>query len=263
MDLLEARHRGFTAGIRHPWELARVEVVTNLITRWMTLPQEATLLDIGCGDTFVAEQIAARFPGAAVYAVDTAFTEETIAHYRDRLKGQQVFVASSLDAIAPSLDRPVSLVLLMDVLEHIADDRRFLSTLLAHPAISAQTRLIVTVPAYQGLFCSHDTILGHYRRYSNAELRRMLESAGLTVLDIGYFFASLLPMRIARVVKERMLKVEDDSGTTGLVTWNGGAAQTAVITRLLMADARIAAALKGIGITLPGLSNYAVCRKSA
>jgi hypothetical protein len=118
------------------------------------------------------------------------------------------------------------------------------------------------VPAYQRLFCSHDTILGHYRRYSNAELRRMLEGSGLTVLDIGYFFASLVPMRIARVVKERMLKMEDDTGTTGLVTWSGGAGQTAAITRLLMTDAWISAALKRIGITLPGLSNYAVCRKS-
>jgi trans-aconitate methyltransferase len=262
MDLLEARHRGFTAGIRHPWELARVEVVTNLITRSMTLRPGAAVLDIGCGDTFVAEQIAARFPEASVYAVDTAFTEESIAHYREQLKGQRVFVSSSIDALAPSLDRPVSLVLLMDVLEHIADDRGFLSTLLAHPAISAETRLIVTVPAYQSLFCSHDTILGHYRRYSNAELRRMLEDAGLTVLDIGYFFASLVPMRIARVVKERMLKMEDDTGTTGLVTWSGGAGQTAAITRLLMTDAWISTALKRIGITLPGLSNYAVCRKS-
>jgi trans-aconitate methyltransferase len=262
MDLLEARHRGFTAGIRHPWELARVEVVSNLITRSMTLRPGAAVLDIGCGDTFVAETIAARFSDTTVYAVDTAFTEESIAHYREQLKGQRVFVSSSLDAIAPSLAGPVSLVLLMDVIEHIADDRGFLSTLLAHPAISTDTQLIVTVPAYQGLFCSHDTILGHYRRYSNAELRRMLESSGLTVLDIGYFFSSLLPMRVARVVKERMLKVENDTGTTGLVTWSGGAGRTAVITRLLMADAWIAAALKRIGITLPGLSNYAVCRKS-
>ena len=55
MDLLEARYRGFTAGIRHPWELARLEVVTGLITdAWIA----AALTRIGIA-----------LPGLSNYAV--------------------------------------------------------------------------------------------------------------------------------------------------------------------------------------------------
>src|SRR5262245_30043840 len=133
MDICEARESGFTAGPRHPWELARLEIVRELIARHVRLDRGAVVLDVGCGDTFVIEQLAQANPDASFYAIDTAFTEELLARYQERSQ-PNVFLASSLDAIGPTLDRPVSLVLLMDVLEHIANERNFLATLLAHPA---------------------------------------------------------------------------------------------------------------------------------
>jgi hypothetical protein len=42
-----------------------------------------------------------------------------------------------------------------------------------------------------------------------------------------------------------------------------GRASAAILTRALVADAAVALALRHIGITLPGLSTYAICRKSA
>ena len=180
MDLCEARQCGFTPAARHPWELTRLAIVQRLIARHLTLDPGAVVLDVGCGDTFVVEQLALANPLASCYALDTAFTDELLAHYRAQLQAPNVFVSSSLDAITPP--HAVSLVLLMDVLEHIADDEEFLTTLLAHPAILPETRIFVTVPSYQSLFGSHDIALGHHRRYSNRRLRRLLEAAGLTML---------------------------------------------------------------------------------
>lgn len=261
MDLLEARQRGPALHERHPWELARLEVVKGLIARHVPPLAGTAVLDIGCGDTFVVERLAATFPQAWFYAVDTAFTDESMAHYRARLRVRNVIVSSSLDTADPPLDRPASLVLLMDVLEHVADDREFLTDLMAHPGIGAGAHVVVTVPSYQALFCSHDEILGHYRRYSNRQLRHLLEASGLAVLDIGYFFASLIVARAVQVLKERGLNARKD--TTGLVTWNGSATLTAVIKRLLLADVHLSSFLRRISITMPGLSNYAICRKPA
>lgn len=235
----------------------------NLIARHVALGAGTAVLDIGCGDTFVIERLAATAPEVQFYAVDTAFTDELIAHYRAQLSVRNVVVSSSLDSAVPPLDRQVSLVILMDVLEHIADDQAFLTGLMSHPAIGGGAHVLVTVPSYQALFCSHDQVLGHYRRYSNRQLRYLLEGSGLAVLDIGYFFSSLVLARTVQVVKERGLNRRNDAGTTGLVTWNGSATLSEVIKQVLVADVRFSGLLRRIGITLPGLSNYAICRKSA
>jgi hypothetical protein len=155
-----------------------------------------------------------------------------------------------------------ALILLMDVLEHIQDDRAFLAKLLAGPVVGASTQLIVTVPAYQSLFSAHDVFLKHFRRYTNRQLRDRLEQAGLRVIDIGYFFASLLPLRILTVIKERLLP-SSAADATGLSEYGGGGVTTAVLSAVLKADAFGALLLRRIGISVPGLSNYAICRTSA
>ena len=263
MDILEAQRRDVSARERHPWELARLEVVRDLIARHVAPSAGTAVLDIGCGDAFVDEQMAAAFPDLSFYAVDIAFTDELIAHYRAQLTAPNVFLSSSLDSAVPHLNRRVSLVMLMDVLEHIEDDRAFLTQLMTHPRIGSNPYVLVTVPAYQALFCSHDKFLGHHCRYSNQQLRDLLESSGLEVIEIGYLFSSLVLVRTFQVLKERWLTGEpQDSATTGLVTWDGGVTLTALIKRLLLADVHLSRLLRQIGITLPGLSNYAICRKS-
>ena len=113
------------------------------------------------------------------------------------------------------------------------------------------------------MFCSHDTFLGHYRRYSNRTLRRLLRDSGFKVLDIGYFFSSLVPIRVLQVVKERLLGMKPDHDTSGLVTWSGSETTAALMRDVLGFDARLSMLLATIGLKLPGLSNYAICVKSA
>jgi hypothetical protein len=263
MDLAEARERGFHEGVRHPWEMARVAVVRKLIRRHVTLGRDAIVLDIGCGDTFVSEQLAADCPDALFYTIDTAFTPELIERYRRRLNSGRIRPFASLDAIAPPHEAPVSLVLLMDVMEHIEDDMGFLAALLERPNIGLQTKFLITVPAYQALFCSHDVFLGHYRRYSGRLLRKRLQASGLRIIEFGYFFFTLLPVRLVQVVKERLLGLKPGKVSSGLVTWNGGPARAAILREALVLDASVSLGLSRLGVRLAGLSSYAICAKSA
>lgn len=263
MDLVEAKQRGFDEAGRHPWETARFDVVRKLISRYVRLANGAVVMDIGCGDTLLVERLAAEYPAVSFCAIDTALTDELISRYRTQLKTGNVRLFSSLETVAPLLERQVSLVLLADVIEHIEDLNRFLTNLLQRPWIGAETCFLITAPAYQSLFCSHDRFLGHYRRYSNRLLRKHVEESGLKVIEMGYFFFSLLPVRALQVIKEQIFNVKPEEGTTGLVTWSRGRATTAFLKRLLVLDAGLSLALKRIGITLAGLSNYAICRKSA
>jgi len=260
VDLIEARERGGDVGVRHPWEAARVEVVRGLVIRHVGLPAGADVIDIGCGDTFVVDVLAGACPEARFSAVDTAFSSQVIDYYRRRLHRPNVRLFPSLEAIEPKPSQ-VRLVLLLDVIEHIEQDVAFLGNLRAQPYVTRETRLLITVPAFQSLYSSHDTFLGHFRRYSRSQLQRHVERAGYRVLESGYFFASLLPVRAAQAIAERW-RGAGRKGTTGLVAWRGGPAKAAVLTTALLWDARMALALNRVGIMLPGLSTYAICATS-
>jgi hypothetical protein len=151
-------------------------------------------------------------------------------------------------------------VLLLDVLEHVADDAGLLTDLRRSPAIAAGARLLVTVPAHQALFGSHDVFLGHHRRYAPADLATRLTSAGFTVERTGQFFLLPLLVRAAAVARERWLGAPP---ARGVAAWTAGEATTRFIVGLLRLDVACGQGLARLGLPLPGLSSYALCRISA
>jgi hypothetical protein len=258
MDLSEAADA--PPAQRHPWEIARLWVLRRLIRTDVRIQAGDVVIDIGCGDAYVVGEVARAFPSAQFFGVDSALTDEAI-RTRQQTLPPNVRLYRELDAI-PQLGRCAALILLMDVIEHIEDDDAFLVELRSRPIVGGDTRFLVTVPAYQSLFCAHDVFLRHFRRYSNRQLRDRLEHAGLHVLEIGYFFTSLLPLRVLQVLRERASAPVETTGTD-LSTYNGGRFITAVVSRLLIADAFGTLALQKLGVRVPGLSNFALCRTSA
>lgn len=260
MDLVEAQSGGFAQTSRHPWERARLALVSRLIARSAPLADGDVVLDVGCGDTFVAESLARAYPRVQFYAVDSAFTPELIDTFTRRMSVGNVALFSSLGEVPAA--RAASLVLLMDVLEHVEDDRGMLRSLADSSHTTSATRFLITVPAYGSLFCSHDRFLGHYRRYSFAEFGALLDAASLVPLSAGHLFASLVPLRILQVLHERLVP-PSRVPPTGLATWRGSEGAARVMSAALELDGRLALALLALGIRVPGLSNFAVCRTSA
>ncbi len=259
MDLVEVKSGGSAQTSRHPWERARLALVSRLIARHAPLGDGDVVLDVGCGDTFVVESLARVYPRVQFYAVDSAFTPELIETFASRMTVSNVALFASTGEVPAA--RPASLVLLMDVLEHVEDDRGMLRGLASGPLGTAATRFLITVPAYGALFCSHDRFLGHYRRYSFAEFGALLDSARLAPLSAGHLFTSLVPLRIVQVVRER-LAPPAQSPPTGLARWRGGEAAARVMAAVLELDGRLSLTLLALGIRLPGLSHFAVCRTS-
>ena len=257
MDLVEATDVFAGERARHPWERARLHVARKLIARHVALAPGSIVIDIGCGDAFVTASLASAFPEARFYGVDSGFTSQWLAGAPQRAN---LSLLRDLDEV-PHGARAAALILLMDVIEHVEDDRAFLDQLRARGLVDPHTRLIVTVPAYQWLFTAHDVFLRHYRRYSNRTLRARLEQSGFQVDEIGYFFFSLLPVRLLQWGRERIFG-RPTVTATGLSHPRPGAGSS-LLTRLLVADAGIGFALRRAGISLPGLSNFAVCRTSA
>jgi SAM-dependent methyltransferase len=70
-------------------------------------------------------------------------------------------------------------VVCLNVLEHVQDDLVGLRNI--RSALAPGGRAIVLVPQDQSIYGTLDKVLGHYRRYSESELRKRMEEAGLRV----------------------------------------------------------------------------------
>jgi SAM-dependent methyltransferase len=76
-------------------------------------------------------------------------------------------------------------VVMINVLEHIPDDRRALR--IAHDLLNPGGRLCLFVPAHPTLYAEKDRRLGHVRRYRRPELKSKVETAGFSVRRCRYF----------------------------------------------------------------------------
>ena len=97
-----------------------------------------------------------------------------------------------------------------NVLEHIEDDVHTLQQI--RSVMKIQSNLVVYVPAFQCLYSSWDSSVGHRRRYDKKELLLKLNSAGFEVIKIYYvdalgFFASFAA-RVFGYKKNHNLKDE-------------------------------------------------------
>jgi hypothetical protein len=254
MDLKEAPFG--KAEARHVWETARLGIVREMILE--RLPEFGragdSLLDVGCGDAYVLEKLAGDYPHANFLGIDSALSEQTALACNQR--GQNMKVFNSIEEASQSIRH--SVVLLLDVIEHVENDAGLLRNLTNGPSTSSSI-YIITVPAYNFLFSKHDKFLGHFRRYSLTKLRGTVRDAGLEPVQDGYFFFSLLPVRCLQIFAEKILP--GLSGKPAAVArWRGGPFD-GILTALLKLDYKICRMFRRIGLVLPGLSCYAICRK--
>jgi hypothetical protein len=262
MDLKELELSEKDKTSRHPWELARTSVVFDILSKHLPdLHKEGlTILDVGCGDTYFVETLSKELPGANCIAIDTAFNADALSFYKKKFEGSKIQVFDSVEASNRVNRNEISIVLLLDVIEHIEDDVNFLKYLQGTPGITSNTIFIITVPAFQALFCSHDVFLNHYRRYDNALLKKNTNEAGLTVISCGYFFSSLLFPRIINAFLEKINPPPVNSAK-GIGGWKENKLRDMFLKSFLLTDYKFTSMLTRFGIKLPGLSNYALCKK--
>ena len=248
MDLAERRPEH---GQRHPWETARATFYLRLLDRLGVLGTTRRWLDAGAGDAWFTAQLAAVLPeGREVVGWDPYYTPEDLQ-------------APTGEGFVLTAERPQERfdgILLLDVIEHVEDDRGFVRSLVEE-SLATGGWVLVGVPAYQSLFSAHDRALRHYRRYSPAELRRALEDAGLRIETRGGLFHLLLPARAAMTMRER--RGRQSVSEEGVGAWDGGPRRTRAIVAALELEGRLSLAWAGRRLPpVPGLSTWAFCRRA-
>lgn len=138
----------------HWWYRGRRAIVSGCIKVCFKAGDTRAILDVGCG----VGEAAKLFPDPSVL-VGIDDSEEALhlakgKGYRELHRG----TGSDL----PFQDRSFQSLLMLDVLEHIENDRKALSE--CNRVLVRGGTMLLTVPAYQWLWSGHDEVFGHKRR---------------------------------------------------------------------------------------------------
>ena len=184
-----------------------LDVLANAprFNRWMAETIRPFLgsrvMEIGAGIGNLSVQLVR---GTARY-IATDVDNEHLARLYTRLRhrasteiyGCDLEQAEHFTRFAGSLDAAVCL----NVLEHVRDDLAGLANI--YSVLAPGGRAIILVPEGMAVYGTLDEVLGHYRRYSAAELRSKMEQAGFRVERILQFNRAARP---AWFVNGRLLR---------------------------------------------------------
>ena len=143
------------------------------------------ILDVGAGSGFFSRHLLAEAGAQSALCVDIGYPSER----DDSVAGKPVLYRR--DTGPTDCD----LVLMMDVLEHVDDDRGLLRHYAAK--VPSGAHFLVTVPAFGFLWSGHDVFLEHKRRYRLGEIEAVLRDADLEVMRGSYYFGLVFPLAAA------------------------------------------------------------------
>ena len=188
----------------HWWYTARRDVLHDYVARYAGLPNDARILEIGCGTGHNLPMLM-QFGSVDAIEIDPAARE--IAAKR---LGKPVSDAP-LPAL-PGIERGAyDMIAVLDVVEHIEDDVAALRAM--RERLAPGGRILITVPAHQWMWSAHDVVNHHHRRYSKATLVKAITDAGLRPRKLGYFNSLLFPLAAGARLAGRMTGRDDSDDT--------------------------------------------------
>lgn len=184
----------------HWWYRARREILSDYLSRYGGLPEDARILEIGCGTGHNLPMLA-RFGDVDAIEIDAAARELA----SERL-GKPVSDAPLPEL--PGVERGrYDLIAVLDVIEHIADDVGALKAMAS--CLKPGGHILIAVPAHPWMWSAHDVVNHHQRRYTKASLDKAIRDAGLKHNGLRWFNSLLFPVAVAARLAGRLMGKDD------------------------------------------------------
>ena len=132
---------------QHWWFVARRKIIECMIKN-LNLESNATILDAGCGNGDNLPILAKYGSVVAMEKDESAFLTAQKRNIGNVMQGELP------EQVHADINKDNDLIVLLDVLEHIDEDSKSLSVLRDYTKRNGN--LIITVPAYQFLWTTHD-----------------------------------------------------------------------------------------------------------
>jgi SAM-dependent methyltransferase len=171
---------------RHWWWRVREQAILRVIRRRFGSSAGLRILDVGCGDGLFFNRL------AEFGDVEGVEPDERLINPRGPFRDQIRIAPFNTDFRSSA---PYSLVLMLDVLEHLNNPGEALRH--AHSLLTPAGALLLTVPAFQILWTNHDRINRHLIRYRRGTLHPLLWQAGFAILEERYLYQWTCPVKLA------------------------------------------------------------------
>lgn len=178
---------------KHWWWRDRQHHVLTHLRRVCEGRARGNILDIGCGDGLLLEELE-EFGRPEGVEPDAAIVS---AKNRERWT---VHLCPFDRAFDPG--RKFALIVMLDVLEHLDDPQGALDHV--HRLLEPAGLLIATVPASRLLWTNHDELNLHRTRYRRVELQDEIRGAGLELVECRHFFHWLAPIKLVIRLVEKL-----------------------------------------------------------
>lgn len=190
MDQIYANH--YSILYRHHWWWRARESYLVRVIRSIAPPSGfGPILDVGCGNALFFDTLQEFGTPEGVEVCEEIVTEVESA------KGR-IHIGKFGPEFQPN--QTYGLILMLDVLEHLDDPMQALRC--ARALLKPDGRLMVTVPAFNLLWTSHDDYNQHLTRYRRPMIERMARNSGFNVLESRYFFHALFFAKLLTRAKE-------------------------------------------------------------
>jgi ubiquinone/menaquinone biosynthesis C-methylase UbiE len=192
-------HKNFEVEESYWWFVARNKIIKDIIQKYCQLPKGSTILDIGCGTGSFAKGISEDY---IVHCLDTS----PLALKYCKMRGLQNLYNCTVQEFQP-LDLKINTVTMLDVLEHIEDDRSVVRRV--YELLEVNGYFVATVPAYKWLWSGHDVLHQHWRRYRSNEIINILKKEGFRILYHTYFDTLLFPVAALKRIIQKFFNINN------------------------------------------------------
>ncbi len=184
---------------RHWWFVGRRQILNRVIAG-IPLPPAACILEAGCGSGGNLEMLS-QF--GQVWAMEKSEMALPLA----RARGVGVVEEGELPYRIPFGSQQFDLIALLDVLEHLEEDKAALEALIQR--LKPSGYMVITVPAYPWLWSAHDELNHHKRRYTRSQLLSLLKSAGLQIHTLTFCNSFLFPLAAGIRLAQKSLRFRE------------------------------------------------------
>ncbi len=196
----------------HWWFVARRRIMRRILQELLPPDGKSLVVDVGCG---TGANIASLEGDYECAGIDTS--EDAIRYARQRFEHVQYILGHAPQELGELADR-MDAFLMMDVLEHVENDRELLGHQLA--ALRPGGYALLTVPADMRLWSEHDVTHGHYRRYDVKSFRSLWDDFPVEELLLSHFNTRLYPVvRAVRILNRLRGRAWGQAGTDLSVPW--------------------------------------------